>query len=66
MRDYNFIDEAGGSTPVSSMSTSLILELIQDGFLIDERDGMIPKSEDVLERLRIELTARSLGLASIQ
>lgn len=62
MKDYNFIDKTGRRTPVSELSTSLIQELLREGVQVDDDEGLNLTQDNVLERLRIELTARELGL----
>lgn len=61
MRDYNYINERGESVPVSQMDKVDIINTITNGCYIIESDNG-ETVYDVIERLRIELTIRELGL----
>lgn len=63
MRDHNYITPEGRRMPVAEMPTSKIQELLADGEVqIDDSDGYRDPSASVMERLRIELLIRELGL----
>lgn len=61
MRDYNYVDDEGRRVPVAGMRTETIVGILLDGgvHIVDD-DGYGDVVENVLERLRIELTAREL------
>lgn len=61
MRDYYHVDDSGARTPVAQMDTSDIRDCLENGFSI-LNDGCGETAEDVIERLRIELLIRALGL----
>lgn len=58
MQDYHYIDKNGKRTLTSEMPTALIHELLASGVSII--DGSPETAIDVMERLRIELTIRSI------
>jgi hypothetical protein len=61
--DYNYITETGARVPVSRMAMGDILSILRDGMEISDLDGVVVVTEkDVLERLRIEVLIRELGL----
>jgi hypothetical protein len=60
MRDHNYIDEMGNRTPISQLRTTVIIALLQVGVQVVRDDDGTEAVDDVMERLRIELTARSL------
>jgi hypothetical protein len=60
MRDHNYIDEMGNRTPISQLRTTIIIALLQVGVHVVRDDDGTETVDDVMERLRIELTARSL------
>lgn len=65
VRDYRFTPDAQPPCLVSEMSTADILDCLNDGgVVILKGTGDEGTAEDVMERLRIELVVRSLGLSS--
>ena len=62
MRDYRWITDDGRSTPVREMPTSEITGILLDGAVELINPGPGETSEAIMERLRIELVARSMGL----
>lgn len=61
MRDYNYITPNGQRVPVSQMGTATIHEILRNGLEVTD-DGQADPVECAMERLRIELVIRSLGL----
>lgn len=63
MRDHNYTDETGKKMPVSQMCTEDIIGILADGGCrINDSDGYADPVTSVMERLRIELLIRHLGL----
>jgi hypothetical protein len=62
MRDYFYAPDEGPQVPVSEMMTADIQDILAvSDCVIHNRDGN-ETVENVLERLRIELVIRNLGL----
>ena len=61
MYDYKYEDEDGKEFPISSLSTELINELLDDGFSVDSDYA---SEESIRDRLQLELFIRSLGWSS--
>lgn len=65
MRDHRYVPEDGPPQLVSEMSTATIEELLRDGAVeIVHDDGTNTRVPDVMDRLRLELEIRALGLSS--
>lgn len=64
MRDHNYITETGERIPVAKLPIEKIVELLHDGAVeIKNSDGgPDDSSENVIERLRIELLIREKNL----
>ena len=62
MRDYVYQGESGPPCLVAEMSTADIHEALLFGFELDGED----EAENIVERLRIELIIRSLGLSAVR
>jgi hypothetical protein len=62
MKDHNYVAEDGTLIPTAELPTAKIQELLASGVEIVSTDGEEPIVENVMERLRIELLIRSLGL----
>lgn len=64
MRDHNYLEEDGTRIPVAKLPIEKIVDLLSDGAVrIDNSDGGPgDTSENVIERLRIELLIRELNL----
>jgi hypothetical protein len=62
MKDHNFVTDHGQHIPTADLPTAQIEELLRTGIEIVSTDGEEALPENVLERLRIELLIRSLGL----
>lgn len=64
MRDHNYLDEDGTRIPVAKLPIETIVDLLFDGAVeIENSDGGPgDTSENVMERLRIELLIRELSL----
>ena len=62
MKDHYFVDEDGSRTPVSQLPKAHILDMLarRDIEIVDDGSGEIV--EDIIERLKIELLIRELGL----
>ena len=60
MRDHYYVDDFGNRMLVSQMPTQEILEVLQVGAEITDDDDGGLTANDFLERLWIELVARSL------
>lgn len=64
MRDHNYLTESGERIPVSKLPIEKIVELLLDGAVEIENSDGAPgdTSENVIERLRIELLIREHNL----
>jgi hypothetical protein len=62
MRDHNMQMPTGELVPVSRFSDADIAEALRDGFDITDADGYSDTTESMMERLRIEVLIRSLGM----
>jgi hypothetical protein len=62
MKDYNYVTDEGTLIPTAQLTTAKIQELLAEGVQIVEADGQDANPENVMERLRIELVIRELGL----
>lgn len=62
VKDHNYIKDDGSLVPVSEMDIADIRSCLDNGLEIHNVDGETPQPEDVMERLRIELLIRELGL----
>lgn len=63
MRDHNYIRDDGTRVPVSQMTDQEIAGVLRDGGVrIHVNDGPPTASEDVIERLKIEVLIRALKL----
>jgi hypothetical protein len=62
MKDHNFVDDTGRHIPTAQLPTAQIQELLRTGVEIVSTDGQVASPESVMERLRIELRIRELGL----
>jgi hypothetical protein len=56
MRDHHFIEDDGTRTAIADLSLRTLMELLNDG--VDVVGDV--SEEQFMERLRIELTARSI------
>jgi len=61
MKDHVYSHPDGWSAPVSQLPTPIILTCLQHGVYHDDVESQITP-EDIIERLRIELLIRELGL----
>lgn len=61
MKDHNYIRDDGTKVPVSQMTNDEIAECLR-GVQIEVSDPPGLKPENVVERLKIELLIRHLGL----
>lgn len=63
MRDHYYLTEDGERIPVAKLPIEKIVDLLADGAVkIENADGPGENSENVMERLRIELQIRELNL----
>lgn len=63
MRDHYYVTDTGERIPIAKLPIEKIVELLLDGAVeIESSDGPGETSENVMERLRIELQIRELNL----
>ena len=64
MRDHYFIDRSGRRTAVADLPLGIIEDVLRSpqDYGADSSDGPGGTMENVLERLRIEVVVRRLGL----